>query len=66
MSLIPSQRAQPSEQVEPDRQPNPVKLKRTVVRCLGRLEQICACAERILGRPAHLSDLSGQGETKNA
>ena len=66
MSLIPLHRAQASAQIEPDRQPDPVKLKRAVVRCLGRIEQICACAERILDRPSHLSALPDQGATKKA
>jgi hypothetical protein len=66
MSVIPMPRGQNGTQVEVDRQPDPVKLKRAVVRCLGRLEQICACAERILDRPPHLSTLPDQGEIKNA
>jgi hypothetical protein len=66
MSVIPMPRGQNGTPAEVERQPDPVKLKRAVVRCLGRIEQICACAERILDRPAHLSALPDQGATKKA
>lgn len=46
--------------------PKPAKLKRTVVRCLGRIEQICACAERILDRSDAVRVVPVQGADRNA
>jgi hypothetical protein len=43
--------------------PKPAKLKRCVVRNLGRVEQIIACAERLLDRT---ETVSAQPATKNA
>lgn len=43
--------------------PKPAKLKRCVVRNLGRVEQIIACAERVLGRS---EGPEVQGAVKNA
>ncbi len=44
--------------------PKPEKLKRCVVRNLGRLEQIFACAERLMER--HEESPAIQAATKNA
>jgi hypothetical protein len=46
--------------------PKPPKLKRTVVRCLGRIEQICACAERILDRSDAVRPVLPHGADRNA
>ena len=46
--------------------PKPTKLKRTVVRCLGRIEQIFACAERAVDRSELLGGPPSQGAAKNA
>ena len=42
----------------------PTKLKRCVVRNLGRVEQIFACAERLMDRPE--DDVVLQAATKKA
>ena len=42
----------------------PAKLKRCVVRNLGRIEQIFACAERLMDRPE--DDVVLQAATKKA
>ena len=44
---------------------NPAKLKRCVVRNLGRIEQIFACAERLMERHDDVDD-SVQAATKKA
>jgi len=46
--------------------PPPPKLKRCVVRNLGRVEQILACAERLLDRHDSLVPPTLQGAAKNA
>ena len=46
--------------------PPPPKLKRCVVRNLGRVEQILACAERLLDRHDPPAPPTPQGAAKNA
>lgn len=64
MSLFLVGRKEDGTPIYSEKPPEPVKLKRAVVRCLGRIEQICACAERILDRSANSPP--AQGATKNA
>jgi hypothetical protein len=51
------------EPIYPEEAPKPQKLKKCVARNLGRIEQIFACAERLLERH---EESPPQGAIKNA
>ena len=66
MSLYLVGRKEDGTPIYSEEPPKPTKLKRTVVRCLGRIEQIFACAERAVDRSELLSEPPAQGATKTA